>query len=703
MAAENGSTSFVGAIRVRLFSLTIILLLLSLIAVSFDALRQFEQDLVPEMDKKAVAVGQSLGAEITRGLNYGIPLNQLRGVEEFLDVARNSHAEIKYVSLTDKSGKILFAVGSAPEGLEAYLGASSGEGFASDHSGRVGKLLLSAVPIKSKTDIIGGLHVGIDQKFVQNKLEDIIYDVLIVLLVSLLITFEFLLFLMTANISRPMESVHMLMRRVEVGDFRQNLAHDSRDEVGRFITTLNSLINEVNSHYRQMQQKVSEFWNMKGPEAQAERKRLGAHISQLLNRVHFAKDGNPEVVREKSLIDVRTPMFIFIFAEELSRSFFPLYVSELYAPVPGLSQDMVIGLPISLFMLFVAIGTPFAGVWTDRFGARRIFLTGAIIAIAGFIGTGLAPNLYHLLVWRCFTAVAYALITMACQGYIVAMTTSENRAQGMAVFIGAIMVAAICGTSIGGVLADRLGFSVTFFLSAGLALVSAIFVHNTFAARSSSADSAKPSLKFSHFISLFANLRFAVLMIFGAIPAKLILTGFLFYLTPLYMNELGHSQSEIGRGMMIYFISMVFGTPIFARLADKFGLQLLPVVAGGLLAGGGAMLLYLWTDTLGVVAGLAALGAGHAMSTAPLISMVPNICAREVETIGQTTVLGVFRILERVGSVVGPFLTAALVGIFGAAHAIAALGAIVLGSTVIMGFFFIIAGVQPRGPAGATA
>ena len=364
---------------------------------------------------------------------------------------------------------------------------------------------------------------------------------------------------------------------------------------------------------------------------------------------------------------------------------------------------MVIGLPISLFMLFVAIGTPFAGVWTDRFGSRRIFLVGAVLAIAGFIGTGLAPDLYQLLVWRCFTAVAYALITMACQGYIVAMTTAENRAQGMAVFIGAIMVAAICGTSIGGVLADRLGFRVTFFLSAGLALVSAIFVHNTFAQQTASADGAKPSLKLAHFFSLFANVRFAVLMLFGAIPAKLILTGFLFYLTPLYMNELGHSQSEIGRGMMIYFIAMVFGTPIFARLADKLGLQLLPVIAGGMLAGGGAMVLYLWNDTLGVVVGLAALGAGHAMSTAPLISMVPSICAREVDAIGQTTVLGVFRILERVGSVAGPFLTAFLVGAFGAAYAIAALGAIVLGSTLLMALFFAIAGVRPRGPSGAPA
>jgi MFS-type transporter involved in bile tolerance (Atg22 family) len=62
---------------------------------------------------------------------------------------------------------------------------------------------------------------------------------------------------------------------------------------------------------------------------------------------------------------------------------------------------------------------------------------------------------------------------------------------------------------------------------------------------------------------------------------------------------------------------------------------------------------------------------------------------------GQTTVLGVFRILERVGSVAGPFLTAFLVATLGSAHAIAALGALVLASTVLLGLFFLFAGTKP--------
>ena len=690
--ADNAATPFVGPIRARLFGLTIVLLLASLIAVSFDALNRFEADLVPEMDKKAVAVGQSLTKDIQRALDYGIPLDKLVGVNEFFNVTKDSHAEIKYLSVTDTAGNVLFSVGDAPGGMSDYVQSTMQPG----RSGVVGQLLVTSLAVQPSggAQPVGALHVGVDQKFVQKKLEDIIFDVAIVLLVALLITFELLLFLMTTNISRPIESVHRLMSKVEVGDFRQTLEHDSRDEVGRFVHTLNGIILEVNAHYRNMEAKVNEALADSSEAAVQLRKKLSAHFFQLHDRVHTAKDARPEEVREKSLVDVRTPMFIFIFAEELSRSFFPLYVSDLYRPVPGLTQDMVIGLPISLFMLFVAIGTPFAGIWTDRFGSRNIFLAGAILAIAGFVSTGLAPDLYHLLLWRSLTAIAYALITMSCQGYIVAMTTKENRAQGMAVFIGAIMVAAICGTSIGGVLADRLGFRVTFFMSAVLSIIAAVFVYNTFQRRQAESTQAPPKLRLVHFLQLLGNVRFAALMLFGAIPAKIILTGFLFYLTPLYLNELGNSQSEIGRGMMVYFIVMVFVTPIFARLADTFGLRFLPVLVGGILAGGGGMLMFLWDDTLGVILGVGLLGAGHALSTAPLISMVPSVCAREVDAMGQTTVLGVFRILERVGSVAGPFLTAFLVATLGSAHAIAALGALVLGSTVLLGLFFLIAGTK---------
>jgi Na+-transporting methylmalonyl-CoA/oxaloacetate decarboxylase gamma subunit len=169
MEEQRSSSSFVAQIRARIFGLTIILLLLSLLAVSFDALRQFERDLVPEMDKKAVAVGQSLSRDITRALNYGIPIDQLVGVNPFLNATKESHTEIKYLAVSDLSGKVLFSVGTAPVGLDAYLR----EARPSGESHRVGDQLMSGLELAAAhgavSTAVGRLHVGIDEKFVQKK------------------------------------------------------------------------------------------------------------------------------------------------------------------------------------------------------------------------------------------------------------------------------------------------------------------------------------------------------------------------------------------------------------------------------------------------------------------------------------------------------------------------------------------------------
>ena len=49
-------------------------------------------------------------------------------------------------------------------------------------------------------------------------------------------------------------------------------------------------------------------------------------------------------------------------------------------------------------------------------------------------------------------ALGYAMVFVAAQGYVLDRTGQQNRAQGFALFIGAIMVATVCGPSIGGIL-----------------------------------------------------------------------------------------------------------------------------------------------------------------------------------------------------------------------------------------------------------
>lgn len=135
------------------------------------------------------------------------------------------------------------------------------------------------------------------------------------------------------------------------------------------------------------------------------------------------------------------------------------------------------GLPISVFMLVWALSLPWAGAWSDRVGRRKAFLYGALITGIGLFLSGTAQTLIDLMIWRSLTAIGYAIVFITSQAYINENTKPEQRTQGMAVFLSGFFAGSLCGAAIGGILADRIGYSQTLFVSGFIALIAAFFAH----------------------------------------------------------------------------------------------------------------------------------------------------------------------------------------------------------------------------------
>ena len=383
---------------------------------------------------------------------------------------------------------------------------------------------------------------------------------------------------------------------------------------------------------------------------------------------------------------IRLPLFLFVAAEEMSRSFLPLYARELYAPVQGLAPEIAVGLPIAAFMAVVALGQPAAGTWSERLGRRASFLIGACVAALGLLGSSLGETLWHLLAARVATGLGYGLVFVACQGHVVEQAPPERRAQAMSVFVGAIMAAAICGPAIGGVLADRLGFRPTLALSAALAVLSAVFVLRGLGETRKAVRTAAPRLRDA--ASALKNARFLALSLAAAVPAKIILTGFVFYLAPLRLAALGASPAMTGRALMLYGLVMLLLGPLAARLADRWRERASFVVAGGLLSGLAALAPLASDPLLGVVGAIAALGVAQALSISAQLALVPEVAAAECRTAGAGAVFGLFRLIERTGSAAGPFVAGALLMRFG--HDGASLG---LGLAAVAGALVFAAAI----------
>jgi MFS family permease len=276
--------------------------------------------------------------------------------------------------------------------------------------------------------------------------------------------------------------------------------------------------------------------------------------------------------------------------------------------------------------------------------------------------------------------------------------TPSKRAKSFALFVGAIMVASICGPSIGGILADNVGERATLVVAALLAAGSLLAIQRLPAHFGTHhATNKVPSLK--EIFSLLGNSRFMTVTGLAAMPAKILLTGLCFYLVPLYVVSIAGTQAMAGRILMTYAVLMVVVSPLTAAWATTRERMEWLVGGGLLLSGLGGVLLLAGAEVGWVFAAVALVGLGQSMSISAQSALVSEHCETEVRRIGEGTVYGVYRLLERLGNAAGPMLAAALVVAVGYRQAFVALGAAVL----VCGLLFLLVTRLRRAPAAVPA
>jgi len=385
-----------------------------------------------------------------------------------------------------------------------------------------------------------------------------------------------------------------------------------------------------------------------------------------------AADGAPVLAR------LRLPLFLFMLAEESTRAFLPGYAKALAPAGSALSPDLLAALPIVVFMLVVALGQPVLATWSERAGARRILLRGALLGVAGSTGAALATHVGAFIAWRGLCGLGYGMVFVAGQGLVLQHTTAAGRTRGFALFVGAIMAAAVCGPPIGGMLAEHVGPRAGFALAAALAAAAWLAAHGLPRDAGAHATPASPAPAARDYARVFAQGRFLWVTALAAVPAKLILAGSVFYLVPVYVAAAGASPSVAGRAMMLYAVTLVLVLPRATHWVER-GVPLARMVGAGLcvstlggfalLAGDGVLPVYLVTVLLGL---------GQGLSIAAQSSLLSQVCASEIAAHGSGPAFGAYRLLERLGNASGPIVAGAFALLAGPASAFVAMAALVL-------------------------
>ncbi|MES2772414.1 MAG: MFS transporter [Pseudomonadota bacterium] len=699
--------AYLGKMYWRLTGLVMLVMLLVLGGLSFFTQSAFEQRLLPDLVQKAVTVGASTRSLILRAVDYGIDYSNLYGVSSTFAELRKENPEFAYIAATNERGVVLFESGERAPGADQYYSqiALSTPTDASATPVLLGAQYVVSLPLMIDDKALGMLHFGIDQAYIKGVMREVLLDVLVVLLVSVFFTFELLHFVVGNKLEAQFGALAETVDFLGSGNFvhASRSSADARKAADYGLVTgelalsqkIDAALSRLFERYRELALRVSAAAKQGSTLSQ----QIDTMFSALSGKYRFAPEDSaflPSAIEAPYLERIRTPLFVFLLAEELTRSFVPGYANYLLVDVPFWAKQIVIGLPIVLFMAIVALAQPYLGPWSYRIGRKNAMLIGAVLATVGFMGTALAGDLYALLFWRSLCALGYAMVFVAAQGYVLDHTGEHNRARGFALFVGVFMVATICGPPIGGILADNIGYRWSFLVSGLVALVSIAIIMGLPQERQSDGLRELP-LSFADFKRLIKNQRFTSLSLFAAIPAKIILTGFCFYLIPLYILSLGNSPAMAGRLLMAYAVIMVLVVPLAARFAD-LNIRRERLVALGLCVSAlGGFLMPFFDSIWALFVLVVLLGFGQSLSIAAQGALVSDFCRSEECNLGEGAVYGAYRLLERTGNVLGPLLASIFLVLFGYGYTFALISLLVLLASLV---FALASGVfrAPRSP-----
>jgi len=266
-------------------------------------------------------------------------------------------------------------------------------------------------------------------------------------------------------------------------------------------------------------------------------------------------------------------------AFSLVMPFLPLYVEQL--GVTGHSAlNIWSGLVFSITFLFSAIASPFWGGLADRKGRKIMLLRSALGMACVMALSGLAQNIWQLLVLRALLGLLGGFIPNA--NALIATQMPRNRSGwAMGTLSTGGVAGALLGPLAGGLLADAYGLRMVFFITAIVLFL--CFVLTLVCIKENFVPVAKKEML--HAREVFASLKNPrlVLSLFITTMVIQVATGSIAPILTLYVRELAGNVGNIAfiSGMIasVPGVAALMSAPRLGRLGDRIGPEKILVVA----------------------------------------------------------------------------------------------------------------------------
>jgi predicted MFS family arabinose efflux permease len=641
-------TSLANLIARKLTPWAGLLIIGSALILGLFTIRTVDRSIEPEIANRTTLMGTVINQNIQRAVNAGVPLGKLVGAEQYFGSFLQEFPEVAYIGVA--TGRIILEAGQRQ--VDVYGPRRSSKDVV-------------AFPIKSGGEQIGYIIIDVDTSYIAREFENVLLDLGVVALVAVLLAFEVLVVMMSVSLTAPFNRLQQLVTLQAAGDFSKRIetrGHLAVDLIAGFLSERAEALHLA-------------FARARGRVSRGGSDDRSHSLEELQSRYGLSAQ-RPTLMVFSYLNDIRLPLFLIATASQLPLAFFPLFTRAADNPLNWLNLGVVISLPIAGYLLAILLSSPCSRPLEIRFGHRRLMLLAAVPTLAAYVGLYFSTNVIEIVLFRTLSGFGYAIISIACQDYVLDVVPKAQRSRSLGIYSGVLFAGIFSGTAMGGVLADRLGQNTVFLVSAALVLLAALLVFRLMPERrlQSSAEKAPAAKSPLSIWTPLRNLPYAALVLGIVVPVSVAWQAFVTYLAALYLSELGASAADIGRTLMVYFLMIALMGPVTARVTDGRVEPALVALAGAVLAGVSLLAGAFWGSQLGILLAVWGTGIGHGVARGPMVSVALSIAESDLRHLGPDAVLGSLRTMERGGSIIGLLLIALLSSYIGYAAAILVIG-----------------------------
>lgn len=665
-------------IIVRIITLFVAFNLLVSSALYYLHIRNQKEELANKISNKCLALGSAIIETFESTIELGIPLNKFNGVEEYLTNKLSSTAELDYIAITDSTGKLLYKaynenIAINDQTKEAFIKiADAAKNGTMPLSLKLSKQINFPVEIKLNNKTEGFINIGLSRKEIHNRVLAILFDIAMIVIASLIISYEFISYLFLNAIVYPFRNLFSCLNLLVKRNFKSTHQSSSNDGINVIINELNNIIIWLAERFALIKQTME---------------KLSSTSTTLFNAINtqyiWPVSNHPTALSEKPIVyNIRLIAFLFILAEATIMPHIPAYAMRFYSPDFILSKSMLGSLPVFIFMIATTIGifTNTSLKLASKFGYKKIIISSSILSSIGYLALALHESLYGLLIARFVIGIGFSLCYVSYQGFVNQYSSDDEKLSASAIFLIAMGAGYMCGSPIGGIIIDNLGFKFAALISFVAVLVSTIFVKKYITEPTSRKDANNekpiPLAKVMKEKSIFYT------VIFSGFPIRFLYSATLCFLYPLYLQSLGNSEAMIGRIMMIFGTLMFVLTPLSPMIIKKSDSKKTATISA--LALGGFLLLDKFIrSTVGVAISVGMYTICSTIHTTAILSILNEESNKLSNKLTKESIFGFYFLFERIAMIFGAPATAFLLKFTDYSQALFAIGIFVIINSVV--------------------